>query len=197
MSDCTIVERLRDGDADALDTVLKTYRAEVYGFLRARVLYAEDAEDLAQDVFLRLFESRSRLRPDARLRPWLYGIARNRLHEYIRVRRRGKESSWTELCLDVEGDLLEDIATDDAEPDHESAAGPLDDALRFLPDCLETLGPSARTAIDLRYTGQLSHADIGRKLRRSVSAVSVLMFRARAAVKHCIESRVAQHAHVR
>jgi RNA polymerase sigma-70 factor (ECF subfamily) len=108
--------------------------------------------------------------------PWLIGIARNLLHEHARKARRRREVGWTEICLEAEEQLH------DCDWQYE-------DLIARLPTCLESLGPSARQAIELYYRGKLRLAEIGARLRRSEGAAKVLMFRARQALKQCLEGR--------
>jgi len=81
-----LVNRLRDGDAAAFDAVYEEYRARVYSFL-ARLSRSRDvAEDLAEETWLRLVTAGGRLRPDTRLGPWLFTVARNLYYSYCRSR---------------------------------------------------------------------------------------------------------------
>ena len=96
------------------------------------------------------------------------------MREHARKGKRRREVAWTELCMELE----ELVECDDAV---------YDDMLAHLPACLESLGPSARQAIDLRYACKLRLAEIGARLRRSEGAAKLLMFRARQALKNCLE----------
>jgi len=81
-----LVGRLRDGDTAAFDAVYEAYRARLYTFL-ARLSRSRDvAEDLAEETWLRLVSTGSRLRPDTRLGPWLFTVARNLFYSYCRSR---------------------------------------------------------------------------------------------------------------
>ena len=111
------------------------------------------------------------------VRPWLFGIARNLLREHVRRVYRRREVAWTEMCLEL--DRLADS------PDAHD-----DDALIHLPACLETLGKSAREALDLRYQARLRLAEIGEKLHRSEGAIKLLVHRARQALKNCLDHRL-------
>jgi RNA polymerase sigma-70 factor (ECF subfamily) len=62
--------------------------------------------------------------------------------------------------------------------------------LQHLPKCLESLGQSAREAIDLRYRSQLRMAVIAEKLKRSEGAVKLLVHRARQALRHCLNRKL-------
>jgi RNA polymerase sigma-70 factor (ECF subfamily) len=88
-----LVGRLRDGDAAAFDAVYEEYRARLYSFL-ARLSRSRDiAEDLAEETWLRLVESGVRLRPDTRLGPWLFTVARNLFYSYCRSRALDEAAS--------------------------------------------------------------------------------------------------------
>jgi RNA polymerase sigma-70 factor (ECF subfamily) len=104
------------------------------------------------------------------------GIARNLLHEHTRKIKRRKEVAWTELCLELD----EMVSSDD------ELYG---DLLGHLPNCLDSLGESARQAVELRYSAHLRLAEIGEKLCRSEGAAKLLMFRAKRALKNCLDRK--------
>lgn len=166
------------GDRAAFQTIVERHQGAVYGYLRSRLFEPADAEDLTQEVFLRSYVGHTRFEGTIMIRPWLLGIARNLLREHARKVQRRKEVAWTELCLRLEEDLL-DLETHT-----------YDDVMAHLPTCLGGLGQSARQALDLRYQARLRLAEIGEKLHRSEGAVKLLMFRARQALKRCLDSKI-------
>jgi RNA polymerase sigma-70 factor (ECF subfamily) len=172
-----LVQNAQRGDKKAFAALIEVYQHTVYGFLRARLLEPADAEDLSQEVFLRCYLGREKLARANAVGSWLVGIARNVLREHIKRQQRRKEVAWTELCLDL-----------DALVGHHHAEQ--DDALQHLPKCLESLGQSAREAIDLRYSTPLKWADIGVRLKRSEGAVKLLVHRARQALKYCLDRKL-------
>ena len=88
-----LVGRLRDGDAAAFEAVYDEYRARIYAFL-ARLSRSRDiAEDLAEETWLRLVSAETRLRPDTRLGPWLFTVARNLYYSYCRSRALSEAAS--------------------------------------------------------------------------------------------------------
>lgn len=179
-----LIERAIQGDRDAFEAIVETHQAAVFGYLRSRLFQPNDAEDMTQEVFLRFYLTRARFDSANLVRPWLLGIARNLLKEHARKLRRRKEVAWTELCLELD-DMLRPGSADSDE-------GMYDDVITYLPNCLESLGPSARNAIDLKYRSNLKLSAIGKKLHRSEGAVKLLMFRARQALKHCLDSKLRQ-----
>jgi RNA polymerase sigma-70 factor (ECF subfamily) len=165
------------GDEKAFTALIEFYQQTVYGYLRARLFDATDAEDLCQETFIRCYQGREKLARATQVGPWLIGIARNLLREHIKRVTRRREVAWTELCLE-----LDQLVHDRSERSS--------DSLQHLPHCLESLGPSAQQAIDLRYRSQFKMAEIADLLRRSEGAVRLLVHRARLALKQCLESRL-------
>ena len=175
--DHLLIAAAQQGDRSAFAAIIGRHQTAVYGYLRARLLEAADAEDLCQEVFLRCYTAQARFDSPAMVRPWLIGIARNLLHERVRRVKRRREVAWTEMCLELE----KFVPTDDERHDA---------AVRHLPDCLESLGPTAREAIDLHYRSSLRLAAIGDRLRRSEGAVKLLLFRARQALRLCLNGEL-------
>ncbi|HZZ72499.1 MAG TPA: RNA polymerase sigma factor [Pirellulales bacterium] len=175
--DLALLSAVQRGDRVAFEAIIRQHQRSVFGYLRARLLEAADVEDLTQEVFLRCYQSRARFDDQILIRPWLIGIARNLLREHIRKAKQRKEVAWTALCLELEALVGTRI---DAAPAVEE----------YLPACINELGPSARDALDMRYRAQLRLEQIGERLKRSEGAVKLLMFRARQALKLCLESKV-------
>lgn len=82
-----LVARLRRGDTEAFDEVYEHYRARVFSFLWRLARRRDVAEDLMEDVWVRLVQHAPSLREDTRLAPWLFTVARNRYWSYCRARR--------------------------------------------------------------------------------------------------------------
>jgi RNA polymerase sigma-70 factor (ECF subfamily) len=175
-SEQALIDQWRGGDAAAFAAIIERHQRVIFGFLRARLAQASDAEDMTQEVFLRFHLAQARFDSNSLIRPWLLGIARNLLREHVRSIRRRKEVAWTELCLELESVLP-------------FAPDSLDDALVHLPSCLDGLGPSARQAIELKYRSDQRLSEIGRQLHRSEGAVKLLVHRARQALRDCLDQK--------
>jgi RNA polymerase sigma-70 factor, ECF subfamily len=175
--DKQLMEAAQRGDRTAFADIIQRHQGAIYGYLRSRLLEPADAEDLSQEVFLRCYVSPARFDHSVMVRPWLIGIARNLLREHVRRVKRRREVAWTELCLELE----EMVGLADER---------YDEIMRHLPNCLASLGQSARQALDLRYQAKLRLSEIGEKLHRSEGAVKLLMFRARQALRHCLDTTI-------
>lgn len=95
LSDTQVMERLRDGDDDALAVLVERYQHELVGFFYHHCWDQLVSEELAQTVFIKLFRARSRYRPTAKLRTYLYRIAHNAWIDHLRRQRK-------HLSLDAE-----------------------------------------------------------------------------------------------
>jgi RNA polymerase sigma-70 factor (ECF subfamily) len=177
--DAVLLAAAQRGDHAAFTAIIDRHARLVHGYLRARLARPADADDLGQEVFLRVYTARAvpREGTGVAMRPWLIGIARNVLREHARTTRRRRETAWTEICLDIED--IAGAGRDD---------GRFDDVMGKLPRCLEALGPSARQAIDLYYHEDLRMQEIATRFKRSEGAVKLLVHRARQAVRRCLES---------
>jgi RNA polymerase sigma-70 factor, ECF subfamily len=171
-----LLEAAQRGEKGAFATIVQQHQGAIYGYFCARMVEATDAEDLCQEVFLRCYLGHEKFSRAMAVRPWLIGIARNLLREHARRKHRRREVAWTELCLEL------DALTEVQDPSQE--------ALQHLPGCLESLGKSAREALALKYHAQLKLQEIGKRLCRSEGAVKLLMFRARQALKHCLDRKL-------
>ena len=83
----------------------------------------------------------------------------------------------------------------DIDEQQQQEPSPLDDYTSHLPDCMQGLGPSARDALDLYYRQHKRVVEIGDKLRRSEGAIKLLLFRARQALKFCLNGKLRSTSH--
>jgi len=85
-TELALVERLRRGEADAFDEVYAAFNTRLFTFLVRQSRRRDVAEDLLDETWLRLVKHARRLRPDTRLGPWLFTVARNLYVSFIRAR---------------------------------------------------------------------------------------------------------------
>jgi RNA polymerase sigma-70 factor (ECF subfamily) len=176
--------RVRSGDRQAFAQLVECHQARVIGTV-ARMLGSDsaDAEDISQQVFLRVWKSAARYEPSAKFTTWLYTITRNLVFNELRRRKHRP------------------VVSLEAEPPHEAGgressgegAGRVGDELAPAPDAtllqaelqqainvaIADLPESQRMALVLRRYEDLSYEEIGAVLRLSVPAVKSLLFRAR------------------
>jgi RNA polymerase sigma-70 factor (ECF subfamily) len=88
------VEGLRRGSAECFECFYRIYSPRIHAFARRRVANAAEADDLTQEIFLAVMRSIESYRERASFESWVFGVARNKVHEYIRSqqRRRAREA---------------------------------------------------------------------------------------------------------
>jgi RNA polymerase sigma-70 factor (ECF subfamily) len=146
--------RYGGGDAGAFETLYRRHRGPLYRFLLRQVKNeAATAEELFQDVWMRVIDSRGRYEARAKFSSWVYAIAHNRLMDFYRANGKATflDQEESEAALDA-------LATDDPPAeirlDRKRAAGRLLVALDLLPE-------AQREAFLLQQEGGLSVEEIG------------------------------------
>src|ERR1700756_3158638 len=92
-----IIERARDGDAPAFNDLVLAYRKRILGTVSRLIGRPEDVEDVAQEVFVRLYYSLDQLRTAEVFEPWLYRLTVNASYDYLRRAKRRSESRMADL----------------------------------------------------------------------------------------------------
>ncbi|MGH9430486.1 MAG: RNA polymerase sigma factor [Terriglobia bacterium] len=172
-SDLELMLRVRSGDTDSFEILLNRYRAPLVSYFLRMVRDAALAEDLAQEVFLRVYKARGRYRPDARFTTWLYRIATNLALNAIRDRKGDRE-------LPVESDLdMEPAAARiaDKKPTAEQELMGADRE-RLIREAVENLPENQRVAVILHKYQDVDYRQIAKVLSVSEGAVKSLLFRA-------------------
>jgi RNA polymerase sigma-70 factor (ECF subfamily) len=170
--DARLMLAFQDGDRRAFETLFARYTPRVLTFLTRLVRDRARAEELTQDVFVRIYNAADRYEPKARFSTWIFGIAHNLgLNELARAHRRYERSETP----------LEDLAHADPaagadeKVEVEQTRVRLERALAKLPD-------RQRAALLLRSEQGLGYDEIAQALETSVSSVKSLIHRAREAL---------------
>jgi RNA polymerase sigma-70 factor (ECF subfamily) len=142
----------RAGDAAAFDALYARHRGGVFRYLRRQAGNAAVAEELFQDVWMRLIDARARYEPQAKFTTWLYTIAHNRLMDHFRSGKRAALVSY-----DDEDDPPPEPVADTPRPDETLARK--QDAARLLA-AIDALPAAQREAFVLQQEGSLSVEEI-------------------------------------
>src|SRR5262249_16966445 len=92
-----LLEKARQGDEGAFNQVVLAYRRRILGTISRLIGRPEDVEDVAQEVFLRLYFSLDRLRVPEAFEPWLYRLTVNACYDYLRRSKRQPETRMSDL----------------------------------------------------------------------------------------------------
>lgn len=175
-------QRVQDGDREAFRILIERYEGMVFDLTHQYSTTPEDAEDLAQDVFLKAYRRIDDLRSPSRFSSWLYGIALNRCRDYAKnVRRETYAFSRTE-----EHD--EGTVTDDRQPAQDDRLM-ADERSEQLWEALEELSSTYATPFLLKYRDGMTYKAMSKRLDVSVSALKVRVHRARKKLRSLLDDR--------
>jgi RNA polymerase sigma-70 factor (ECF subfamily) len=173
LSDAEIMLRVKAGDDAAFDHLVEKFRRPLVGFLYRMARSHAVAEELAQEVFLRVYRSRGSYRADAKFTTWMYRIATNLAVNHARD-TRGRRG---EVSLDEpsEGGVAFEVA--DGEPTAEQELLQRE-RVRAIRSHVDALPERQRLAVVMHKYQGLDYRQIAQVLKLSESATKSLLFRA-------------------
>jgi RNA polymerase sigma-70 factor, ECF subfamily len=176
MDDATIMLELRTGNMAGFDFLIQKYRKPIIHFMYRMVHNQAVAEELAQEVFLRVYRSRETYRAEARFSTWLYRIATNLGVNYARDNRHERMASTVYLDeTDAETGTTPDVA--DTTPGAE-ANMLRQERLNAIREHVMALPERQRMAVLMHKYEGMDYKQIGDVLKLSESATKSLLFRA-------------------
>ncbi len=189
MNELELIQQLRAGDEQAFKSLVTNYQDLVYNTALGIVQNSEDAEDVAQEVFIQVFRSIDQFKGDARLSTWIYRITTTKALDHIRSRKRKKRFAFITSLFGPNDELVHD-PVDFQHPgvalDRKEQAALLFQMINQLPD-------NQKVAFTLHKTEELSYQEIADVMELSVSAVESLLFRARQNLRKLLEKHYQQN----
>jgi len=170
--DLLLIKRFSNGDTSAFGELVLKYQDKIYNLCRHMLGNPQDAEDAAQEVFLKAFQALPRFQPEASLYTWLYRIATNTCIDFKR------KPVWESLFggPGEEDRLIHDRASDAPSPEKLHQSRQTGEALQ---EGLGKLSPKLRAIIILKELEELSYEEIAETLDISMGTVKSRIARAR------------------
>ena len=182
--DIRLMERIKAGDMDAFRELVETHQKRVIGTI-ARMLNDEtEAEDLAQQVFIRVWKNAARWEPTAKFTTWVYTILRNLVFNECRRRTRHRTHSL-DAAIDDEDHPQQFADGNIKTPDTALLDAEMQDAIERA---IQELPEAPRMAIIMRRYQDVSYEEIGGVLDLTVPAVKSLLFRARTELREKLKA---------
>ncbi len=176
--DIRLMLRVRDDDAEAFADLVELYHHRLVTVMHHLVNSNEEAEDLAQEVFLRVYRGRKKYHPKAKFSTWLYTIANNLALNVLRTRQR---RPTVQLNMRDSGPLgprpAEQLVLDRGEQPHQRVQN--QELAAVVQQALETLNERQRIAVVLNKFEDMNYAEIAEVMGLTTKAVKSLLSRAR------------------
>ena len=175
-SDADVMLRVKTGDDSAFEYLVQKYRRPMVSFMYRMTRNATVAEDLAQEVFLRVYRSRDNYEPSAKFTTWLYRIASNLAVNYARDTRHERAENAVSIDEpDEDTGLTVDVP--DNSPSAEEAILRRE-RMAAIRQRVQGLPERQRTAVIMHKYQQMDYRQIAEVLKLSESATKSLLFRA-------------------
>jgi RNA polymerase sigma-70 factor (ECF subfamily) len=172
----TLIKRSKEGDEGAMEKIYEHYKRPLYNLAYRYTFDRLAAEDLLQDIFVKVFSHLGEVDRDETFVAWMYRIAINTCYSYLRS-RRNREARSVSLS-EIEG-KKEEAVYDGHE---ENLAGPLEEATRELPEKL-------RAVFTLHDVQGHTHEEIGRMLGVTVGTSKSQLFKARMRIRGFLKEK--------
>jgi RNA polymerase sigma factor (sigma-70 family) len=183
LNELELIQGLRKGDETAFRYLVDNYQDRVFNTAIGIVQNAEDAEDVAQEVFIQVYRSINSFKGESKLSTWMYRIATTRALDLLRSRKSKKRFGFMQRLFGDNNEPLHEIP-DFNHPgialDQKENAAKLFKAIAQLPE-------NQKTAFTLHKLEDLSYQEISEVMQTSVPAVESLMHRAKQNLKKILE----------
>ena len=172
--DFELIVRAQKGDSAAFNEIVLAYRKRILGTITRLIARPEDVEDVAQEVFLRLYFSLDQLRTAEVFEPWLYRLTVNAAYDYLRKQRRRQEFRMSDLS-EQQVVMADAVAGGKVEHDEQQKK-----KLRESVDSLlGAVSEADRVLLLLKEVEGLSLKELEKVYKVNENALKVRLFRAR------------------
>jgi len=175
---------VKAGDEQSFELLLQRYRTPLVNFLFRMVRNREQAEDLAQEVFIRVYRARDEYVPTAKFTTWLFRIATNLALNSIRDHRHQKLEMSIDAPITTDAEDGDERTLEVADKQQNAEQKLVEDARKkMIRHAIEKLPEKQRVAVLLHKYQELDYAEIAKILSCSESALKSLLFRAYEALR--------------
>ena len=178
-SDVQLMLDVKAGDEQSFELLLQRYRRPLVNFLYRMVRVREEAEDLAQEVFVRVYRARQDYVPSAKFTTWLFRIATNLALNSVRDNRYQRMEVSLDAPVTVDAEEGDEKVLDIAEKNPNIEQHLVEEVRKkMIRHAIEKLPEKQRAAVLLHKYEELDYGDIAKILECSESALKSLLFRA-------------------
>ncbi len=184
----TLVERSRAGEREAFATLVEAHADRIYSYLYHMLGDPAEAEDLAQETFVRAWEALKDFRGGAAFSTWLYRIATNLAIDALRRRKRRPQAESLDAAVETDDGEMDRQVPDPARPvEDQLAARQLQQAVW---EAVAELSPKLRAVLLMYDFQQLTYEQIAAALGIPIGTVKSRLFNARQQLKKLIAAKI-------
>lgn len=184
LNEFELISRLKSGDAIAFRELVESRQNLVFNTVIGFLQNTEDAEDVTQDVFVKIFESIGQFKGESALSTWVYRVAVTTALEFLRRKKRKKRFGFLSPILGENNELtveLPDFHHPGVTLDNREKASMLFKAIKQLPE-------NQQTAFILNKVEGLPYQEVAEIMKTSLSAVESLLHRAKTNLKDLLKN---------
>ena len=180
------ISDLASGKRNAYAKLITDYEQKVFATCISFIPNKEDAEDIAQEVFIEVFNSIKKFKGDSKLSTWIYRITTNKCLEFIRKKNTKKRFAFLQSISGNEMSL--DKTNYFTEINHPGILMENKETSAILFRAINQLPEAQRVVFTLHKVDQKSHDEISEILQKSISSIESLMFRAKKNLQELLEN---------
>jgi RNA polymerase sigma-70 factor (ECF subfamily) len=181
--DFELIKRAQAGESTAFNEIVLAYRKRILGTITRLIARSEDVEDVAQEVFLRLYFSLDQLRTAEVFEPWLYRLTVNAAYDYLRKQRRRQEYRMSDLS-EQQMVMADAVAGGRADQDERE----MKKTRETVEAVLGSVSEADRILLMLKELEGLSLKELEKIYNINENALKVRLFRARQRVLKAFEA---------
>jgi RNA polymerase sigma-70 factor (ECF subfamily) len=181
--DSQLIEKAKEGDPSAFNQVVLAYRKRILGVISRLIGRPEDVEDVAQEVFVRLYYSLDQLRSADVFEPWLYRLTVNAAYDYLRRIKRRHESRMADMS-ETQVLMADSAAGGKRSAEHEEQSR----VREFVEALFVHVSEEDRILLTLKEVEGLTLKELEQIYRVNENALKVRLFRARQRVIKAYEA---------
>jgi RNA polymerase sigma-70 factor (ECF subfamily) len=169
------MEQLARGHDAALNDLIERHGRHIFHYVLRHLSSEEEASDVTQEVFVKLYKNRLKFRPDGKFSTWLFTIATNLVRDHLRWHQRHPETSLE--ARDEEHRSFADVLAENSGSPSEQLIAT--ERAQQVQRAVQALPEELKTSLILSEYENLAHAEIGKILGCSPKAVEMRIYRAR------------------
>jgi RNA polymerase sigma factor (sigma-70 family) len=173
-ADIDVISQVLKGDHNAYATLVNRYNNFVFTIVLRYVKGREDAEEVAQDVFIKAYKSLSSFKGDSKFSTWLYTVTTTTCITFLRKKKLEVQSLDNEKVFEAAGEIAGDMSANQVE--QKSKVNMVNEAIKML-------SPDDAQVIMLFYKGEQTLEEMAKILNKEPNAVKVQLHRARTRLK--------------